>query len=475
MTWLHGWVGFIGGLVLVVTFTGGTLALFDTEITRWMQPELSNVAFSPMTDDALNRAGDLALSMRRNGLIVFLNLPSSRDPVLRLLHYDGHAFVGTAVNASDGADIPLRDTTGGQIFFDLHHSLYRGPSIGNFVTEAAAVGLIIAVISGVIIHFRNLLPDLILFRPFAAPGRAWMDAHIMAGVLLLPFITMMAYTGAVIHAPRLFPSVDGKHAARPGSLSRSDIERAADSHAPLAPMLHQAETVFGRGKIGFIMFDKNNVIFTKADTATFAMTRDHVDFSAQDGRLLNVQRLHSTADRLGGSMRGLHFIRWGSLGLRWLYFFCGATGSMMMSAGLILFLRRYRRTHGQTTLLKLAETLTLTIVLGLPVAALGLLWSNRLLNAGLPHRSDIEVHVFFGIWLATAIHAATRAFTYSIRTAWREQAWVIAFLGCGLPVLDALSRSSPIPGWNAYTGVNLTAFAFGALALWGQNKLTGPL
>lgn len=41
MGWLHAWVGFVCGVILVVVFTGGSLAMFDTEITRWMQPELS--------------------------------------------------------------------------------------------------------------------------------------------------------------------------------------------------------------------------------------------------------------------------------------------------------------------------------------------------------------------------------------------------------------------------------------------------
>ncbi|MFT9091093.1 MAG: hypothetical protein ABF479_08835 [Gluconacetobacter sp.] len=71
--------------------------------------------------------------------------------------------------------LTARETSGGQLFFDLPQSLYRGPIWGNLVTEMAAIGLIVAVISGVIIHFRNLVPDRLLFQPFAALAvAAWL-------------------------------------------------------------------------------------------------------------------------------------------------------------------------------------------------------------------------------------------------------------------------------------------------------------
>lgn len=94
MGWLHAWVGFVGGLVLVVVFTAGTLALFDTEITRWMQPELASLPAVAMTGEALDRAGERVRALRETGVVAFVNLPSARDPVLRILHYDGHAFIG---------------------------------------------------------------------------------------------------------------------------------------------------------------------------------------------------------------------------------------------------------------------------------------------------------------------------------------------------------------------------------------------
>lgn len=468
--WLHAWVGFVGGLVLVVVFTAGTLALFDTEITRWMQPELASLPAVAMTGEALDRAGERVRALRETGVVAFVNLPSARDPVLRILHYDGHAFIGPVLDPRDGAVLTARETSGGQLFFDLHQSLYRGPIWGNLVTEMAAIGLIVAVISGVIIHFRNLVPDLLLFRPFAAPGRAWLDAHIMAGVLLLPFITMMAYTGAVIHAPRLFPMVGSGHAARPVA---GGAPHDGGPFAPLGPMVAQAEEIFGRGRVGFVMFGAGTVSFYRADAADFAMTRDHADFSARDGRLLTVIRVGHGVQRLGGAMRGLHFIRWGTPALRWLYFVCGVVGSMMMSAGLVLFLMKQRRAHGGAFLLDLAETLALAVTLGLPVGTLAFLWGNRLLSSQLVHREAWEVSVFFIVWAGALFHAGVRCFRGDVRRGWREQAGMIGLLACVLPLLDAVTR--PATGfrlhWDVFLGVDACALAFGLLALWGRSRI----
>lgn len=472
MGWLHAWVGFVGGLVLVVAFTGGTLALFDTEITRWMEPELAALPEAAMTGEALDHAGAQVWALREKGQNAFLNLPSARDPVLRILHYDGHAFVGPVLDPRDGTALHSRETRGGQLFFDLHQSLYRGPVWGNLVTEAAGIGLIVAVMSGVIIHFRNLVPDLLLFRPFAAPGRAWLDAHLVAGVLLLPFIVMMAYTGAVIHAPRLFPMIGAGHAARPAGRPDAGM-RVVGPYAPLAPMLAQAEDVFGRGRIGFVMFGTGTVSFYRADAADFAMTRDHADFSASDGRLVGVERIGHGMPRLGGVMRGLHFIRWGTPALRWLYFVCGVVGSMMMAAGLVLFLMKHRRVHGGTFRLALAETLALAVTLGLPLASLGYLWGSRLLPPELMHRADRETGVFFLVWLVALVHAGMRCFGGAVRPAWRDQACAIAVLGCGLPILDAMSRAGTALRLHAdvYLAVDACALGFGLLALWGQRVI----
>lgn len=471
MGWLHEWIGFLGGLVLVVCFTAGSLALFDIELTRWMQPELARYHPAPLSDAALDKVGGIVAQMRQNGRNAFITLPTPRDPILRVLHFNGHAFLGTAYSPTDGFPVLTRPTDGGQLFFDLHHSLYRGPFWGNMVTEIAAIGLLIAVGSGLIIHFRSIIPDLLLFRPFASRTRAWMDAHILAGLLFLPFMVMMAYTGAVIHGPRLFPMFGGGHHGRPGLHRPSGDSRA--TYAPLSPMLHEAEKIFGPATIGLILFENGTVSMTRADSSSFVLTRDHAVFSAQDGTLVDVVRQKDPSRRLGGILRGLHFIRWAPLPLRWLYFLSGIAGSALMSAGLILFLMKHRDRRGSRFLFRLAETLTMGVTTALPIACLGYLWANRLFWSDLPERAHWEIEAFFLVWAVGLVHAAWRSFGPTPLRGWNEHFVLFASFALTVLPLDFLTRTSNgyLSSFDVYKAVDFTAFAFGLLALFIHRRL----
>ncbi|CDG39900.1 MULTISPECIES: PepSY-associated TM helix domain-containing protein [Asaia] len=508
MGWLHEWVGFIGGVILVVIFTGGSLALFDTELTRWMQPELSHYVAQPMSDEALNQVGTIAAELRDEGQNAFITLPTPRDPIIRIQHYDGHAFIGSAYRPQDAFPVATRQTGGGQLFFDLHHSLYYGPFWGNMLTEIAAIGLLVAVGSGIVIHFRSIFSDLLLFRPFASKNRAFMDAHILAGLLFLPFMVMMAYTGAVIHAPRLFPMFSTGHHGRPqagaGSHGRAraeglshrtaerpapegphpastmplspDANEAETVTAPLAPMFHRAEDVFGSGSIGLVLFDHGKVSMTKADSASFALTRDHLEFSEKDGTLLKTVRAPDTLHRLGGILRGLHFIRWAPLPLRWLYFISGVIGSAMMSGGLVIFLMKHRPKKARTFGFRLAESLTIAVTTGLPLAALAYLWANRLLWADLPDRSHLEIRTFFVVWALALLHGVFRSFTNRARYGWNEQFFLFAAFSAALLPLDLLTRNTAnfLTCLDVYKAVDLTVLGFGLIAFLIHRRLVTP-
>ena len=99
--------------------------------------------------------------------------------------------------------------------------------------------------------------------------------------------------------------------------------------------------------------------------------------------------------------------------------------------------------------------------------------SDRLISPSLPQRGLLTAHVFFLLWLCTFVHAAVRSCTGHVRAGWREKAWGIAVLGCGLPVLDVVSRSGTAfaPRLDVYGVVDACALGFGLLAAWGQSMI----
>ncbi|KXV37625.1 hypothetical protein AD936_13330, partial [Gluconobacter japonicus] len=193
MGWLHAWIGFSAGLLLFFVFVTGSLAVFDTELTRWLQPEVPPQA-APFSVQALDRTLPDVQSLLRQGEKPFITLPSARDPVMRVQHHDGYEFLNVPFNPETGERINARATAGGTFFYDLHYTMRAG-LYGETLIAFAGLALLVTVGSGIIIHLKGLIPDLLLFRPFAARLRAWLDVHILASVPFLPFVIMMAYTG----------------------------------------------------------------------------------------------------------------------------------------------------------------------------------------------------------------------------------------------------------------------------------------
>lgn len=478
MGWLHSWVGFLAGLLLVLVFASGTLAVFDTEITQWMQPEVSLTHSTTLTPAALQAAAQAVQAEEQKGLSAFLTLPSDRDPVLRVLHYDGYEFVGTALEPTTGALVPARETAGGQFFYNFHFSLRGGNQPGVQIVTFLGFCLLVAIGSGLVIHIKALWPDLILFRPFGPRPRAWLDAHLLAGVLFLPFILFMGYTGTAIHARVLLPaqpwfaSHHGGKDKKEKTAPKGRVLQAGPLPPPLAPLIAQARELLQSPDGNLILFTPDEVRIFKSDAYGPFLTRDHADFSRKDGQFLRSATQSSPATATMQLVRGLHYARYAPLSLRWLYFCSGLAATALAASGLVVFLMKRRRSSGEQALFRLAEALTQTTLIGFPTATLAFFWANRCLPVTLSGRTMAEIYLFFTVWGLCAAHALVLCITRHAASGWRQQLGLLAGAGCALPLLDLVSGSHP---WMQGGGVFLTtdslAFCTGLTALFALLKL----
>lgn len=464
MGWLHRWVGFLGGLVILVIFAGGTLTSFDTEIGRWMQPEIQRTTRIPLSDTLVEAARARVETLRQQGQNASIDLPTERDPVLRIRYGKADAAVKEALDPETGDALHARQTVGGQFFYDLHFTLDLGHDLGRQVVDCAGIALLVAIGSGLVIHLRSLFSDLLIFRPFAARPRAWMDLHVLSGILVLPFLISTAYTGVVAHSGAILPDLRGGH---------QPPEKAVSYDIPdLRPILAQAERIYGPGHVGSLLFGRNGVTATRADSATFLLMRDEADFSPT-GELRRTVHHGDAVSISQQAFRGVHFARWVPLPLRWMYFGSGLAGAGLMTSGLILFLLRYRRTKEKDALFAVAETLAMTVILGFPASALFLLWMNRLLPIDFPMRSLWEWRSFFAMAVTVFTGALIGSFRRKSLFAWRGFLAWIGCLGLALPLLDSLTR----PGWTAHLGANVfvavdvVAALAGVAALYAWTRL----
>lgn len=194
MSGLHTWCGLLLGWVLFAIFLTGTLAVFDRELNWWTQPELPATSASQIT--AVQTAQRWLEREQPNASAWNISLPTERLPSLSVSTGEGRRGVRTLLDAETGAVQEARQSVGGSFFFRFHYTLNMPRNIGLWVVGFAAMAMLVAIISGIVIH-KKIFKDFFTFRP-AKGQRSWLDGHNASAVLLLPFHVMITYTGLVI-------------------------------------------------------------------------------------------------------------------------------------------------------------------------------------------------------------------------------------------------------------------------------------
>ncbi|WP_437882984.1 PepSY-associated TM helix domain-containing protein [Pseudomonas sp. LRF_L74] len=194
LSWLHTWSGLIFGWLLFAIFLTGSLAVFDKEIDGWMRPEI------PVHDVDQLRAAQVAIDYLRankgDAPAWNIGLPTERSAALSVSAGERARGGGQVLDPISGEPIAVRQTAGGGFFFGFHFTLHMPRNIGIWVVGLAAMAMLVALLSGIVIH-KKFFKEFFTFRP-AKGQRSWLDAHNATAVLVLPFHLMITYTGLVI-------------------------------------------------------------------------------------------------------------------------------------------------------------------------------------------------------------------------------------------------------------------------------------
>lgn len=489
MAWLHTWCGLLLGWALFAIFLTGTLAVFDKEISWWMQPELTDQAQSPAA--AANVAQRWLTEHHPEESNWNISLPTQRSPDLGVsVGERRRGAAGTHLDPLTGETVEARETVGGNFFFHFHYTLHMPRLIGIWVVGFAAMAMLAALISGIIIH-KKIFKEFFTFRP-AKGQRSWLDGHNASAVLLLPFHLMITYTGLVIFFLVYMPAaVDALYDGdRQAYFRETQPARAAEQPtrggghggqptlAPAAPMLalgdivRRAEAHYGAGMIGGLAVSNpgranaqvtarpvlgNRIELTKGEGMTF---------SGVTGELIQAPEPSRTSQLTQRVMAGLHFAQFGGYPMRWLYFICGLVSCAMIATGLVLYVVKQRKqAKANPHFLRVVESLNVAVVAGLSLACVALLWSNRLLPAELANRQGWELRLFFGVWALSWLHAWLRKPVQ----AWRDQLSAAAMLALGLPLLELMTVDAALDGIRQ--SVLAAVFAMGLLAGWTAWKI----
>jgi uncharacterized membrane protein YuzA (DUF378 family) len=504
MAWLHTWSGLLLGWVLFFIFLTGTAGYFDTEIDRWMRPELpprgAEISAAEATALALNRFEHVAPDAMR--WIIYP--PSGRDiPELNVFWqnppgHPGPATGSEVLSGESGEPLIARDTGGGQTLYQMHYRLHYLPArLAYWIVGVCTMFMLIALLSGVITH-KRIFRDFFSFRP-GKGQRSWLDAHNVLAVTALPFHLMITYSGLVFFAFTYMPLVvgmsygfgdDGRQQFFDEAFGRLGPPPAGVS-APLAPldaMIEEAERRWGPGQIRFIDIghpgDVNATVTFVRGHVTPTSNGEELMFAGISGTPRDADSRRSGAQLMNHTLQNLHEGLFAGPFLRWLYFLSGLAGTAMIATGLILWTakRAHSQQEGRAGRLgiELVQRLNIGTIVGLPIGIAAYFWANRLIPADLAGRADWEVNVLFMVWAAMLAHAALRP----IRRAWLEQLWAAALIFALVPVVNALTTERHLgttlaSGEWALAGVDLVMLGFAstfalAACVWQASRASRP-
>lgn len=475
MAGLHSWSGLILGWLLFAIVLSGTATVFRSEISGWMRPEIARTAPPEAAIEAAVRWLDTHHPKAAGWYLV---APDARIATTQAVFDDSAAPSGyrdIALDPVSGSPDTARATLGGEFLYRLHFDLQLPYPWGRILASAAAMLMLVALVSGILTH-KRIFKDYFTLR--AGKGkRSWLDAHNVLGVLALPFHLMITVTGIVtlftltMPWPLVANYGDDLAAAfaeaSPGLVSREAAGRPAPL-APIGPMLATAQRHFGEGRIGRVSIanpgDAHAIVtISRHDGDQLAYAASTASFDGATGELLNVHTEARPARRTFDVLYGLHMGRFAPEVSRWLYFLCGLALAATIATGLVLWIQSRPQARGLGPWL--TARLNVGAVAGLPIAMLALLYANRLLPVAMPGRAEAEVSVFFWSWGAAIAFALLRA----PGRAWCESFGALAVGAFVLPWLSfALTGRGLWAAWFErdwlFAGFDLTLFGLAALA-----------
>lgn len=490
MSDLHTWAGLLLGWVLYSMFLTGTVSYFKEELSQWMRPELARSAEIPdqavVAQRIAEELGRLAPGTsqwsirlpdgRNNSAYAFWRTAAARQPGVR-------AFDEANFDPATGERLTSRATLGGEFFYRYHYQFHYMPVVwGRWLAGAAAMFMLVAIISGVITH-KKIFLDFFTFR-WGKGQRSWLDAHNALSVFGLPFHFMITYTGLITLMALYMPWGESAAFKTPAERQEMTAELSAFIQpgkpsgqkvalASIEDMVRQAEARWGRGNVGRVNAAQpgdaaGRIAVTRGEAARVSMSPQYMEFDGATGKLLAVRDQVGGAAETRGVLYALHMGRFSDLELRWLYFLVGSMGVAMVGTGLVMWTVKRRQKLRDPDRpyfgFRLVERLNIASIAGLSIAMTSFLWANRLLPRTLEGRADWEVHVFFIAWALTLFHALLRP----ARSAWVEQLWAASILLFLLPLSNMLMTQRPL--WQSlatgdwvFAGVDLMCWALALL------------
>ena len=196
--------GIVISVVLYIIFFAGSFSFFRDEIVNWQRNQSVEITDDIQLDfnatlDSLSSnynlyGRDVEIKKHYIEQRVGVSLSASKDTLTNKEAKTSEFFYLDTKNYSKNSY--LESYTLGEFLYRLHFLAQVPYPIGYYLSGFIAFFFLFAIITGVLIHWKKIVSNFFLFRPFGKLKNLWTDAHTSLGIIGLPFQFVYAVTGA---------------------------------------------------------------------------------------------------------------------------------------------------------------------------------------------------------------------------------------------------------------------------------------
>lgn len=439
---LHTVSGIVITVGLFVIFFAGGFTLFMKEIEEW-----EHSRERPMTGSAITKPLDLdrlVHSLEKKGydlygrnIYIDLLAPGAAQPLFLSKSEDSLAkgeakeFKNLLVNR-ETYEVTERSKSESATLSDLLYELhffYQLGDPGYYLSGLVSLFFLFAMVSGIVVHWKKIIPNFYLFRPYEKLKTVWTDAHTALGTIGIPFQFMYALTGAWFGLGILVATSGSL--LYDGNKSKFYEELYGHHEHTLGPRMnladYQLNTYLDSAAKKWDGFRLTYVSLSNVGSTTMEMSVygevssrvsffnfGELEFDVISGKIKHQEDpYHKGYDEIvSASIHRLHFgyfglEGWRHLAVKALYFLMAVATCFVIITGVLIWLEARNKKHIPEKQRKFNQTvghIYLAICLSmLPVTGLSFLAVKLLPQTLDEHRAIILNSVFFGGWLLASI------------------------------------------------------------------------
>ncbi|MBW4693420.1 MAG: PepSY domain-containing protein [Lyngbya sp. HA4199-MV5] len=352
---LHGLIGIVMGLLLVVSSLTGVGIVFREELDHALHRSLQSV--SPQAEQvSIDAVLAPVMASHPDLPLQFILFPRKPDEtyLVAMKEPNGHrleTFVNPYTGAVLGERVWERSPIG--FLYGLHEELLSGTG-GMIVVGITGFFLLLTALTGIVLWtgWRRLATGFKI-RWNAPAALVNFDIHNVGGIVSSVFLLILAATGIVIVVLHVLPALSlpptVKSAPQASSITLNELLRNADAAMP-------------EGKTTVMVFpeatpEKVSINKKLPNQATGRFDLSSVELDRTTGKVLQVTKVEKAEGffKFIVAIADLHFGTFGGLSTRILYVFVGLMPTVLFVTGLVNWKRRRAIDTRRDSALQLAQ------------------------------------------------------------------------------------------------------------------------